>query len=418
MRAYTAGNAVRSANTSMVDTPTSAAISPHGVAKPEIAGDPALPNAAYVDGAAWLGERDSIIANTWVGLGFSSDIASAGAVYPVNFMGLPLLLVRDQNGRARVFHNVCRHRGMTLVTEPGEAGLMVRCPYHKWGYDLSGQLKTTPNVGGMGVHTIAGFDCADHALLPVRAQEALGVVFINLSGEAPDLMVHLSPLLTRWRQLAGAQFEQQLTSDTGMYGAMELVLSGNYKLAVENYCESYHLPFVHPDLNTYSPLDAHYNVIVEPLASGQGTRVYDLNRGNEKPLPTFSAWDPDRLKTAEYLSLYPNVLLGIQADHFFVILLLSEAVDQTRERLQFLYASPEALADEHSARRQNLCEAWRMVFAEDIAVVEGMQAGRSSPAFDGGLFTPLMDVPTHHFHQWFIKGSLREPMDLPQKQSS
>ena len=54
--------------------------------------------------------------------------------------------------------------------------------------------------------------------------------------------------------------------------------NSNYKLAVENYCESYHLPFVHPDLNTYSPLDAHYNLTVDPLASGQGTRVYDLTR--------------------------------------------------------------------------------------------------------------------------------------------
>ena len=42
------------------------------------------------------------------------------------------------------------------------------------------------------------------------------------------------------------------------------------------------------------------------------------------------------------------------------------------------------------------------VFAEDISVVEGMQRGRASPAFDGGLFTPLMDVPTHQFHQWFL----------------
>ena len=400
----------------MSDTPHKADISPHGTANPEIAADPALANAAYIDTAEWLKERDSVIAHTWVGLAFSNDIAAAGAVYPVNFMGLPLLVVRDQNGSARVFHNVCRHRGMQLVTEPGEAGLMVRCPYHKWGYDLTGQLKTTPNVGGMGVHSIAGFDCADHALFSVRAHEALGVVFINLSGDAPDLSAHLHPLITRWRELAGPQFDKQLISDTSPFGAMELAVSANYKLAVENYCEAYHLPFVHPDLNTYSPLDAHYNLIVEPLASGQGTRVYDLSRGNEKPLPTFSGWDPDRLKTAEYLSLYPNVLLGIQADHFFVILLMSEAVDKTRERLQFLYASPEALTDEHEARRQSLQEAWRMVFAEDISVVEGMQAGRSSIAFDGGLFTPLMDVPTHHFHQWFIKGSLQKPVGLAQKQ--
>jgi len=402
----------------MSNTPNNTNISPHGAADAGISKDPALPNLAYTDATEWLRERDEVVASTWAGLGFSSDIAAPGAVYPVNFMGLPLLMVRDHNGRARVFHNVCRHRGMQLVAEPGDAGLMVRCPYHKWGYDLSGQLKATPNVGGMGVHAIEGFNCADHALASVRAQEILGVIFINLSGEAPDLSDHLHPLLSRWRALAGLEFDQQLVADVGQQGAMELVVGGNYKLAIENYCESYHLPFVHPDLNTYSPLEAHYNLIVEPLASGQGTRVYDLNRGNERPLPTFSGWDPDRLKTAEYLSLYPNVLLGIQADHFFVILLMSEAVDQTRERLQFLYASPETLADEHKVRRQNLHEAWRVVFAEDISVVEGMQAGRTGTAFDGGLFTPLMDVPTHHFHQWFIQAPLRQAARPPQKLSS
>jgi choline monooxygenase len=93
---------------------------------------------------------------------------------------------------------------------------------------------------------------------------------------------------------------------------------------------------------------------------------------------------------------------GIHADHFFVSLLMSEAVNQTRERLQFLYADTGAIGDSHRARRKSLHAAWSVVFAEDISVVEGMQRGRASPAFDGGLFTPLMDVPTHHFHQWFL----------------
>ena len=381
---------------------STAEISPHGAADPAITESAALPNRAYTSHDDWLKERDTVIAQTWAGLGFSNDIAEPGSVYPVTFMGLPLVMVRDQHGRARVFHNVCRHRGMQLVAEAGDAGLVIRCPYHKWGYDLSGQLKTTPNIGGMGVHEVAGFDCADHALTGVRCGESMGVVFINLSGDAPALSEHLDPLLSRWRDLAGPSFDQQLTADVGKHGSMELVLNSNYKLAVENYCESYHLPFVHPDLNTYSPLDAHYNLTVEPLASGQGTRVYDLTRGDSEPLPQFAEWDSERLKTAEYLSLYPNVLLGIQADHFFVILLMSEAVDQTRERLQFLYADNAATGEAYGARRESLHTAWSIVFAEDISVVEGMQRGRASPAFDGGLFTPLMDVPTHHFHQWFL----------------
>ena len=169
---------------------------------------------------------------------------------------------------------------------------------------------------------------------------------------------------------------------------------------------------MHPDLNTYSPLDAHYNLLVEPLASGQGTRVYDLARGDAQPLPLFAGWDRDRLKTAEYLSLYPNVLLGIQADHFFVI---SAHVRRRPTRpasdYSFFYADREALTDAFERRRQSLHEAWSLVFAEDISVVEGLQHGRASPAFDGGLFTPLMDVPTHHFHQWFLQRKQRNSDD-------
>ena len=360
-----------------------------------------LPNTHYTDHSTWQQERDCVVAKTWAGLGFGADIREAGCVYPVNFMGLPLLMVRDAEGVARVFHNVCSHRGMTLVTEKGSAGMVIRCPYHRWGYGLSGELKATPNIGGMGVHSIEGFDCSEHGLKEVRSEELMGIVFINLSDEAPALSEHLDPILSRWGALAGKDFTNQLVSDTGPYGSMELSVESNYKLAIENYCESYHLPFVHPDLNTYSPLDEHYNLIVDPISSGQGTHVYDLTRGASTPLPVFANWDESRVKTAEYLSLYPNVLLGIQADHFFAILLMPESPETTTERLQFLYSSEEALTDAYAERRQSLHEAWNLVFSEDVSVVEGMQRGRASPGFTGGVFSPLMDIPTAHFHGWF-----------------
>ncbi|MGA8261140.1 MAG: RHO alpha subunit C-terminal catalytic domain-containing protein, partial [Arenicellales bacterium] len=52
------------------------------------------------------------------------------------------------------------------------------------------------------------------------------------------------------------------------------------------------------------------------------------------------------------------------------------------------------------ATRRSLQSSWRTVFAEDVGVVEGMQLGRQSPAFDGGLFSPVMDEANHHFHRW------------------
>ncbi|NMV27657.1 aromatic ring-hydroxylating dioxygenase subunit alpha, partial [Vibrio parahaemolyticus] len=34
---------------------------------------------------------------------------------------------------------------------------------------------------------------------------------------------------------------------------------------------------------------------------------------------------------------------------------------------------------------------------------EGMQEGRYSPGFSGGVFSPEMDVPTHFFQTWLAK---------------
>jgi len=60
------------------------------------------------------------------------------------------------------------------------------------------------------------------------------------------------------------------------------------------------------------------------------------------------------------------------------------------------YAAPEV---PEAARRANAA-LWKEVFEEDIFVVEGMQAGRAGPLFDGGRFSPAMDGPTHLFHEW------------------
>ena len=74
---------------------TSSSTSPHGAADPSMRDSAALPNQAYVEHSEWLKERDLVIAKTWAGLGFSRDISQPGSVYPVVFMGLPLVMVRD-----------------------------------------------------------------------------------------------------------------------------------------------------------------------------------------------------------------------------------------------------------------------------------------------------------------------------------
>jgi len=354
-----------------------------------------LPNRAYIDPAFFQAELRQLWGSTWFCLGFAHEVPEPGSVEPVDLAGQPLLLARDHAGRLRVFWNVCRHRGMKLIEAPTRLGGVLRCPYHSWCYGLDGKLKVTPHIGGPGQNTVPGIEREALGLLEARAAEWLGCVFVDLSGTALPFADFIAPLAARW-----ADFADRPLYPGGAAANFSLEVRANWKLAVENYCESYHLPWVHPGLNSYSRLEDHHDVIGEGFA-GQGTLAYrPLLAADGRRLPLFpglpASWD----EGAEYVALYPNLLLGVHKDHTFAIRLDPLAVDRTAEHVALWFADRAALDQTHEALRGNLVALWREVFEEDIGVVEGMQRGRHAPAFDGGVLSPVMDRATAAFHGW------------------
>lgn len=356
-----------------------------------------LPNACYTDPNFQETERAALFAAGWAAVGFGQDVANTGDLAPVDFLGMPLLLLRDRHQQVRVFHNVCRHRGYKLVQKPGHVRAVIRCPYHGWCYGLSGDLRATPSVGGSGVDTCPGFDRRGDGLWEVRAAVWGDIVFVNLDGQAEPFADYIASLDARWGAFAGVPLHPG-----GDESRFELSVATNWKLAVENFCESYHLPAVHPELNSYSRLEDHYDIHdAAHRFSGQGSLAYQPmlspdGRSFPKVSGLSAAWD----KGSEYIALYPNVLVGIHADHYYAIILMPEGVAQTRERVAIYYFDAQATGEAMADLRQQNARLWRQVFEEDIFVVEGMQAGRHSPAFDGGLFSPAMDPATHAFHIW------------------
>ena len=361
-----------------------------------------LPNACYTSEALFRREREVVMAPTWSCIGFASDLPEPGYARPVDFMGLPLVVIRGRDDVIRVFHNVCSHRGMLLVQQAGPVQTLLRCQYHSWAYDLKGALKATPHVGGVNVNRSPEFSCADHGLKPVRTAVWMDLVFVNLSGDAPAFEAHIEPLLQRWAPFLGKEGLSLLrTSDSSRELCIEV--NCNWKLAVENYCEAYHLPWVHPGLNSYSRLEDHYNITFGDYCAGQGSLAYRLAETAGTRLPRLPGWPADRLEQAEYVALFPNVLLGIQADHAYAIVLEAVGVEKTLEHLRVMYVGEGATHEDYDASRAAVEASWRVVFNEDIAAVEGMQKGRYSSAFGGGLFTPALDYPTWYFHQWVAR---------------
>ena len=356
-----------------------------------------LPNRHYVDPATFATESVKLLQEQWAGIGFGKDIPNRGDVVPITFLGIPLLAVRDQSGVVRVFHNVCRHRGMQLVDSARNLGKVIRCPYHSWCYDLDGKLRASPHVGGPGHNVHESIDREELGLLEVPSAVWRDVIFVNIAGNALDFEVYAAELQQRW-----AEFEQPVYYG-GADSAFTLDVATNWKLAVENYCESYHLPWVHPGLNAYSRLEDHYHIEQDDCFSGQGTLVYQQLEFNSLKFKDFQELSAQWNKGAEYVALFPNVLFGVHRDHAFAIVLEPLGMERTREHIVLYYADEQALGADYAELRQKNAALWKQVFSEDIHVVEGMQQGRHCPAFDGGKFSPVMDSPTHLFHRWVAR---------------
>ncbi len=361
-----------------------------------------LPNAHYIDPTVFAEERDALIFSQWAGLAVGADVPEAGDAKPITFMGMPLLLLRDRNDQVRVFQNTCRHRGMILVEEARKIEGAIRCPYHSWCYSTEGKLVSTPHVGGPGQNTHPDVDRSTLGLTEIRSHLWRDVVWVNVDGQAPEFETAMKPVMDRW-----AEFERPLYHG-GEDSKFTLSVKSNWKLAVENYCESYHLPWVHPGLNSYSRLEDHYNIEEYGAYSGQGTLVYrQLEGQNGAKFSDFDDLDKKWDTAAEYLSVYPNVLLGMHRDHAFAIVLVPKGPEQTEENIHLYYATPETDAELRALNTQQ----WKIVFEEDIFVVEGMQRGRHGINFDGGRFSPAMDGPTHCFHDW-VAGKVMERRSL------
>ena len=354
-----------------------------------------LPNACYIDPKIYQHEQNTLFRDSWVAVGFGKDIPEPGWVKPTDFAGLPLLLVRNQDGNINVFQNVCRHRGMLLVDTAKQLRGPITCPYHAWAYDLDGTLLKTPHVGGTDIHTHDSIKHCDYPLNTVRAHLWHDIIFVNISGTAPEFNDYAENLIDRW-----GEFEQPIYHG-GPDSSFGFSLNCNWKLAVENYCESYHLPFVHPALNNYSRLEDHYNIIDTPNYAGQGTIVYVPQISSDgRQFPNFDGLSAKWDTGAEYVALFPNVLLGVHRDHYFAIILTPDGPEKTIEQIELYYTTPRATTAEFAEMRATNSEMWRTVFSEDIQVVEGMQKGRYATAYDGGKFSAVMDGPTHHFHKW------------------
>src|SRR5713101_5262275 len=178
-------------------------------------------------------ERERVYAKCWIYAGHESEIPQPGDYRSRRVAGRALILVRGDDGVARVLLNTCTHRGSLVCRQPRGNARSFQCPYHAWTFNCRGDLIGVPGESSYS----EAFDRADFALgRPARMDSYRGFIFVNFERSAPDL----SDYLAGGKEYLDLVCDQ---SETGMKiseGAQAYSIRANWKLLVENSIDGYH----------------------------------------------------------------------------------------------------------------------------------------------------------------------------------
>ncbi|MEV4454310.1 ring-hydroxylating oxygenase subunit alpha [Microbispora sp. NPDC049633] len=341
-----------------------------------------LRSEAYTD-PRWL-EADvrAIFARTWQWVCHVEKLRSPGSYVSATVAGMPIAIVRDRDGALRAFYNVCKHRAHELLTGSGTTRNIV-CPYHAWTYDLDGRLKAARRADRMPT-----FDKSEICLDQVLVEEFGGFVYVNLDPGAAPLAEQAGDLaaeIARWApDVAELTLAKRLTYD----------IASNWKNVIDNFLECYHCHVAHKEFVDLVDMDT-YEVKTHGIWSSHFAEA-----GKQEN----AAYDVAGASVTEHAVwwLWPNTCLLRYPGrgNFMVLQVIPAGPDRTLETWDFYFETPELMGAEVEAVRY----IDEVLQQQDITIVESVQRGMNTPAFDQGriVYDPsgsgLSEHGVHHFH--------------------
>ena len=309
--------------------------------------------------------------------------------------GQPILLAKSDETAIRAFHNVCRHRGAMLVDEWKSKCRTIVCPNHSWSYSLSGELLARPHFFGGDKHDINSVQCRESNLIEIRCETWNDWVFVNLDGNAADFSAHIEPLVNKLDgyDLSALNFGTELEFD----------IHANWKLAIENFIEPYHVFSCHPWLNSFVPMAERSPPIFENHILSCGYEFKETDPARGEGLPYFPNLPSEKKMRGDWYVLFPNFAFEIFPDQLATFVATPSGPDRCKESIGLYFIGDGANSDKYTPARNMVINNWHDLNNEDIGILERMQAGRLSDGFDGGVLSPYWDPVQQHFARLIVE---------------
>ncbi len=371
-----------------------------------------LPRALYNEAEAFDFDMTAIFGRSWIMVGFEIELPKPGSWMATSVGPAPVIVTRDREGELHAFHNSCRHRG-SRICQPGRgAAARLVCPYHRWTYELSGELAHAARMP-------EDFDRSQHGLTPVYVENVGGVLYVCLADNPPDIgpfRKAFEPLLAP-HNLADAKLAHE-----GV-----IVESANWKLAMENARECYHCGGAHPELAQSFPVEAsaHFDFGEDRRQELFEARLGELGLGSG---PIEGAWwqamrftlnDGFKSMTIDgnhsvkklmcelgdgeigslRWSIEPHGFAHATADQVFMFSVVPIGPRETLIHSKWLVHKDAVEGVDYTV--EDLTDLWTRTNLQDRALVENNQLGVDSPGYRPGPYSRDAEALALRFTDWY-----------------